>query len=178
MTCGFEQLALFINRSPETSPWQAWVPNTTKIHNHGRGGYHTMVRLAEDPDEAGARGGAVAQQRIQFHADMRTADPHTYIEAIERLMHADGAPRSFNFISVVLVDRHADNTCGSALEEAVWMCVRAKSLRWRTITPIAYPVIQLAAWRLGDGLQDEPRRGLTDHRWRFRAGRLPLLRAA
>lgn len=163
------QIGLFLPRWAGVD-WHndAWP----KPKKYGRGGFQTMVRWPDDPDEAGARGGAFAHARIAYSTSLKKGDPADFVVAIEELLHSDGRPRSFNEISVVLVDRHADVTCGSALEEALWILVELRSVRWCMPEPNPFGVL-FAAWRLGDNLNDPPRAGLTDHRWTFRAGRMP-----
>ena len=164
---GAAQIDLFAaTERTGVSSWFAWLMALGGLH--GRGGFHTMVRMPGDPDEVGTRGSAVARARILDANALGRGDPARFYDAIERLMHADGEPRSFNRISVEVVAKHADITCGGPLEEACWQLIRLKSLRWRAVEVRGFHVFEFAAWRLGDDLQRPQRREMVDHRWALR----------
>jgi hypothetical protein len=116
----------------------------------GRGGYLIMCRGHGDVEGklAGDRGAGKAAHAHRIWR--RDAKPTAYMDAVEALFHpelgGDGRPRTLHRVGMELLGKEGDLVGGTPLEEALWLCVKAKSLRWCVAGP---GVVYFAPWHLG-----------------------------
>lgn len=95
-----------------------------------RGTFDVMIRLPGDPERRPRVKGEGGKNSGEARALKRSNDVTALVDAVEALLHGDHRPRTLNAIGVALLDKTADITAGTALEEALWLCVRERSVRW------------------------------------------------
>jgi hypothetical protein len=116
-------------------------PNTAEWFTRVRPSYAAplaqftiMIRGANDPERRrrGVESGDVAP-----HRTIAKASPEVFENAICKLM-SDGAVRTFNAISVDVLDKPADVTAGTRFEDAIWNCALRGELEFTAHAPILF----------------------------------------
>jgi hypothetical protein len=108
-----------------------WRPDYAE---HPMSQYTIMIRGESDPErrERGREAGDVAP-----HRTLEKGKVEDFERAIVELL-SDGRERTFNAISVEMLDKPADITAGSKVEEALWNCVLRGEVEFTTVAPILF----------------------------------------
>lgn len=96
--------------------------------------YTIMIRGENDPKrrQRGREAGDVTP-----HRTLAKGNVEDFERAIVALL-SDGRERTFNAISVDLLDKPADVTGGTKFEDAVWNCVLRGEIEFTTVAPILF----------------------------------------
>jgi hypothetical protein len=124
------QLELF---APEPAPAD-FVRGVT-VDRAGIGRYIHVIRAADDPWRSPRPKGGRANRFP--HRTLAEIPIDRCAEMIVALF-ADGKPRTFNAISVELLDHTADMTLGSPLDRALWRLVAESRLEHTLTAPIRF----------------------------------------
>lgn len=100
-----------------------------------------MIRGENDPErrQRGREAGDVTP-----HHTIAKASTKTFEHAIASLM-SDGHERTFNAISIEVLDKPADVTGGSRFEDAIWNCVLRGDLEFTAVAPILFRHLEATA---------------------------------
>ena len=127
------QLLLFSKPHQELHRWvTGWRPCTC-----GHAQYTIMIRSPEDPERSPRpRGGR--KDRAPHRALAKTTPDHWESDILSAL-HEFG-PCTFNAMSVFLLDKTADITGGTPLEEALWRLACERRISFTLEAPILFKI--------------------------------------
>lgn len=96
--------------------------------------YTIMIRGENDPKrrQRGREAGDVTP-----HRTLAKGKVEDFERAIAELL-ADGRERTFNAISIEVLDKPADVTSGSKFEDAIWNLVLRREVEFTTVAPILF----------------------------------------
>jgi len=124
-----QQLELFAE-----SPAEEWVTGVVP-DRRGTAQYVIMIRSPEDPERRPRPAGG--QKDRAPHRTLAKTTAASWRPHILALLEREG-PMTFNAVSVLLIDKTADITGGTRLEEAMWSLVRDRQVAFTLKAPILF----------------------------------------
>lgn len=111
-----------------------WLTGVRPSYEEPLAQFTIMIRGDDDPArrQRGREAGDVAPHRA-----IAKASTESFERMIAALM-ADGRERTFNAISIELLDKPADVTAGTRVEEALWNCVLRGEIEFTSVAPILF----------------------------------------
>jgi hypothetical protein len=124
-----QQLELFA-----ASPAEEWVTGVVP-DRRGTAQYVIMIRSPEDPERTPRPKGGRKDRAP--HRKLAKTTVAGWRPQILTLLEREG-PMTFNALSVLLIDKTADITGGTPLEEAVWKLVLERQVAFTLEAPILF----------------------------------------
>ena len=130
------QLRLFSQTNVPSRQDHSWVTGWRPCTS-GPAQYTIMIRSPDDPQRSPRpRGG---NKDRAPHRALEKTTPDSWTSAILSALHEWG-PSTFNALSVLLLDKTADITGGTPIEEALWRLVCDQKIAFTLEAPILFKI--------------------------------------